>query len=363
MGERSRASTHGIETLRDALCGAETTEDRLVALLSVARERLGADEAYVTRIDTIDAETIQTVVAAEGAVRLDIGQAWSLDGAPCQQAIEAGELTVTEEVVVDAIEYAGYLGIPITHDETVAGTCWFGADSLIEAPERDTCTMIDLVHRIIELEMERSQLGTSYHIQSDRLERLASTASHDLRTPLTVATGRLALAKPDADAEHFDAIERALTRLEGLIDGLVRSVRDIDPPRELRPVSLDAFDTADVTVVDADQIRTDPVAFAELLECLRADGGRDALLEVGVTDNGLYVHRTGPPIPEDARHAALEWGRPETAHHPTLPLAVQLCECLGWEIAVTESDDAGTRFELSGVDHLTGEREGSSGRR
>lgn len=48
-----------------------------------------------------------------------------------------------------------------------------------------------------------------------------SIASHDLRTPLTVATGHLELAAEQYDSEDLDEVRAAMERMEWMIEDLL----------------------------------------------------------------------------------------------------------------------------------------------
>ncbi|MFY4812894.1 PAS domain S-box protein [Haloarcula sp. AONF1] len=74
--------------------------------------------------------------------------------------------------------------------------------------------------------------------ERDRLAEFASVVSHDLRSPLSVAQGRLKLARTTDDESHLEGIESALDRMERIIDDvllLARQGRDI---QETEPVSF-----------------------------------------------------------------------------------------------------------------------------
>lgn len=57
--------------------------------------------------------------------------------------------------------------------------------------------------------------------QNERLDEFASVVSHDLRNPMNVAQGRIELANETSNIEHLDAAERALSRMEQLIEDSV----------------------------------------------------------------------------------------------------------------------------------------------
>ncbi|MFC7137932.1 histidine kinase dimerization/phospho-acceptor domain-containing protein [Halobaculum litoreum] len=62
--------------------------------------------------------------------------------------------------------------------------------------------------------------------KNERLEEFTSVVSHDLRSPLNVAMGRVAMAREEADSEHLRDAEHALERMNSLIEGLLTLARE-----------------------------------------------------------------------------------------------------------------------------------------
>jgi signal transduction histidine kinase len=73
---------------------------------------------------------------------------------------------------------------------------------------------------------------------NERLERVAEVISHDLRSPLTVAKGRLELAEGESDSEHLESVGRSLDRMEALVEDVLTLARERDRVDELEPVDL-----------------------------------------------------------------------------------------------------------------------------
>ncbi|WP_161625165.1 hybrid sensor histidine kinase/response regulator [Halosimplex carlsbadense] len=201
--------------------------------------------------------------------------------------------------------------------------------------------------------------------QNEQLETFAQVVSHDLRNPLTVASGRLELVRRDDDGEHFDTIERALTRCEDLIEDLLMLAKSGE--------ELGAFDTVDLATatgqcwrtVDAGearlvvesnlQFRADPSRFQQLLGNLLPNaiehGGADVTVRIGALDDGFYVEDDGPGF-DDADTASLFEMGYSTADGGTgygLAIVDRIVDAHGWTISPTESAAGGARLEIRGV--------------
>ena len=202
--------------------------------------------------------------------------------------------------------------------------------------------------------------------QNERLEEFASIVSHDLRNPLTVLESSLELAAETGDEDHFQRCERAVDRMERLIDDLLSLARVDDRVEDLEPVDL-----ADVTrgcwepvastgatlEVETDRtIEADPDRLRQLLEnCFRnavEHGGESVTVTVGDLSEGFYVADDGPGIPEADRDEVFEAGH-STAQDGTgfgLYIVQQVARAHDWTVTVTESEVGGARFEVTGVD-------------
>jgi PAS domain S-box-containing protein len=202
--------------------------------------------------------------------------------------------------------------------------------------------------------------------KNEQLEEFADIVSHDLRNPLEVATGRLDLARAECETEHHEALGRALDRMEALIDDLLTLAREGTARGDVEPVDLgrtvdrcrETVDTGEATLVnEAEQtVRADPSrlrqALANLVRNATEHGGPAVTVRVGDLDGGFYVADDGPGIPEENRDRVFETGWSDAANGTGLGLGIvrQIAVAHGWEVAVTESDAGGARFEITGVD-------------
>ncbi|WP_435062101.1 PAS domain S-box protein [Halobaculum sp. EA56] len=199
----------------------------------------------------------------------------------------------------------------------------------------------------------------------ERLDEFASVVSHDLRNPLNVADGRLRLVREEHDSAHLDDIERALDRMEALIDDLLAFAREGEEVHDPEPVDLRAtveaswgnVDTAEATLtVDTDRtVRADEGRLRQLFENLVRNAvehaGGDVAVDVGDLPGGFYVEDDGDGIDPEVREEVFDTGV-TTAEEGTgfgLSIARQIADAHGWSIRATEGASGGARFEVTGV--------------
>ena len=225
---------------------------------------------------------------------------------------------------------------------------------------------------------EQNERRETLQRQNERLDQFASVVSHDLRNPLTVASGRLELLRDDPSEEHIAAIEEAIERMETMIDDL-RTIAeagqtvDETEPVELAQIARDAWGYAqtadcaiDVAVADDVTIQADSDRLLHIFENVfrnAADHNDDAVtVRVGLLDGGpatdgghrtgFFVEDDGDGIPAADREAVFEQGYTTAADGTGFGLAIvrDMAETHGWDIRVTDGDDGGARFEITGVD-------------
>lgn len=202
--------------------------------------------------------------------------------------------------------------------------------------------------------------------QNERHERLTSVASHDLRNPLNVASGRLALAREDCECEHLDDVASAIDRMDTLIEDLLslaRSGKVIQTTDEipLRTLATDSWgnvatDGATLNVESDSTITGNTSRLKQLFENLFNNsvehGGDDITVSVGDLPDGFYLEDDGHGIPADRRDEVFEYGVTTMANGTGFGLAIvrEIVEAHGWEIRVTESAAGGARFEITDVE-------------
>jgi PAS domain S-box-containing protein len=206
--------------------------------------------------------------------------------------------------------------------------------------------------------------------ERDRLEEFASVVSHDLQSPLSVADGRVELARMECDSDHLDDVARALDRMTEMIDDVLALAREGDRIDELEPVDLASLtegcwknvETADATLATAADrtIRADRGRLQHLFENLLRNavehGGAEVSVTVGEVDGGFYVEDDGPGIPDGDRERVFETGY-STSEGGTgfgLRIVEQIAEAHGWDVDVTTGADGGARFSITGVETVDG---------
>ncbi|QCW03105.1 PAS domain S-box protein [Natrinema pallidum] len=239
--------------------------------------------------------------------------------------------------------------------------------------EPETVTLARILAANVEAALERARREdelaartAELERQNDRLDAFASTVSHDLRTPLTLAAGHLENLEPhiDAEGEHYRAeIEWALERMDVLIENVLALARSGQRLTETEPVALDAVVErahrtvdADVTVVREGTLPTVEgdeerllVLFENVFRNAREHVGPDVTITVTATEDGFAIGDDGPGIPPHEREDVLEFGYSTAADGTGFGLAIvsEVVEAHGWSISVDESEAGGLRLAVS----------------
>ena len=266
------------------------------------------------------------------------------DTSPTFEAIEAGlSVPIGEHGVFQAVSAE-----PMAFDE---------ADiTLAELLVSHTRTAIDRI--------EREETLTR---RTERLEEFASFVSHDLRNPLNVATLRLELLQEECDSRHAEGVSDALDRMERLIDELLTLARQGDTIGDIEPVLLaDVVDRAwsNVETDDATlDCRTEQTLCADrnrltavmenLVRNAVEHGGQSVTVTVDALPDraGFFLADDGDGISESEREQVFQSGYSTDANGTGFGLTIvrDIVEAHDWDIQITESENGGARFEVTGV--------------
>jgi PAS domain S-box-containing protein len=219
---------------------------------------------------------------------------------------------------------------------------------------------------------ERTRRQRALRRQNERLDRFVDTVSHDLRSPLNVARGRLGEIGDDhpvvADTAAFAAVERAHERMASLLTDMRRLARGGAPVVDPEPVVLSAVareswrvvETADadltVAIDDECTIRADESRLKQVFENLFRNavehGAPDVTVRVESHEGGFAVEDDGTGIHATDQESVLEPGY-TTAEAGTgfgLRIVEAAVEAHGWSLDVLAGNDGGARIEVHDVE-------------
>jgi len=202
--------------------------------------------------------------------------------------------------------------------------------------------------------------------QNDRLEEFASIVSHDLRNPLNVAEGRVALAQETRDWDQLTAVQQAFDRMNALIDDLLALARTGALVSDTEPVELASVVErcwanvpsagATLQVSSKQVVHADRSRLQQLLENLLRNavdhGGSSVTVHVGDLPTGFFVEDDGSGIPSDIRDTAFRagWSTRDDGTGFGLSIVQQIVTAHGWAITVRNGSRGGARFEITGVE-------------
>jgi signal transduction histidine kinase len=170
------------------------------------------------------------------------------------------------------------------------------------------------------------------------------------------------------DRERLKKVMHAHDRMETLIQNLLtlaQSGRDVD---EVRWIDFDSLcrqcwrnvstGNARVVIGFDGEVRADTSQLQQLVENLIRNaiehGGEDVTVTIGETDdgNGFYIADDGTGIPESIQDQVFQNGFSTISDGTGFGLAIVsgVADAHGWEVEVTESQNGGARFEITGVD-------------
>ncbi|MXR40592.1 GAF domain-containing protein [Halobaculum sp. WSA2] len=227
-------------------------------------------------------------------------------------------------------------------------------------------TFSEVLATAVVAALDRIEREQELRRRNEQLDEFAGLVSHDLRNPLNVAQGRLVLAREETDSDHLDsaasAIDRAISLLEESLAIARRGHDDGDVELvDLASAVADSWahtDTAGAElVVDTDRtVAADPSRLKQLLENLIRNavkhGGDDVRVAVGDVPGGFYVADDGPGIPEAERETVFDIGHTTDDESTGYGLYIvrEIARAHGWAVEVSESEDGGARFDVTGVD-------------
>jgi PAS domain S-box-containing protein len=223
---------------------------------------------------------------------------------------------------------------------------------------------------------DRKEYEQELEEKNEKLDNFAGVVSHDLRNPLNAAQLRLDLVD-GTDVEHVELAQQSLNRMERIIEDILtlsRAGETVEDPERVRltDVVRESWETAktegasielqvqETVTIAADSGRlqhvfenlfrnavehneTPPLIRVGLIESADATGG--------TTASGFYIADNGGGIPENERDDIFTHGYSSNDEGTGFGLSIvaDVVDAHDWDISVTESDDGGARFNITGV--------------
>lgn len=204
--------------------------------------------------------------------------------------------------------------------------------------------------------------------EEHRLREFTHVLAHDLRSPLTVAKGRLELFDEAVDdGTHFDTVQDALDRMETTIQKTLTLIRQGQRVGEAKPTSLEGvikhcWDLVATPEASLEiQVQGEILADRERLTHVFENLFRNAIEHAGPAVNvrvgwlgdrsGVFIEDDGPGIPSEKREQLFAPDRSTARVGEGLGLAIvrSIVEAHEWEIRAESGERGGARFEIIGV--------------
>lgn len=200
-------------------------------------------------------------------------------------------------------------------------------------------------------------------LKNRRLEEFTSLVSHDLRGPLSVANGYVAMEREEHDSDRLHKTDEALGRMEDIIEDLLALAREGERVEATEPVALSAaakaawehVETGDATLA-ADTDRAVMAVRGRLLRALEnlfanavAHGDVDTV-RVRATPDGFAVADDGTGF--DDPEEAFEWGftTGDSGTGYGLPIVRRIADAHGWSVEAGASEAGGAEVRFNGVE-------------
>lgn len=347
---------------------------------------------------------------------LQEGESCPLSEAYCRKTIQQEDLLSIQNAAAQGwdadpayhrFDLGSYIGAKIIVEQELYGTfCFASHEPRGCVFSDDDEAFVELLTRWASYELERQR-------SRERVDQFAKLVTHDLKNPLNAAQMHLHLArrrlgwtegkrdnisgekhpdsgKPESGEQepkirkHLKVTGRALDRMEEIITNTHALTHGGNPlgPDDMEPVNLKHVAetsweqissegaTLQIETIDESDCATGHIT--EESACFLAHEGRlrqlfenlfrnavdhagpTVTVTVGRTEEGFFVADNGPGIPADRREQIFESGYSSTGKGTGFGLSIvdMIAHSHGWALLVTESNDGGARFEISGIGRL-----------
>jgi PAS domain S-box-containing protein len=346
--------------LSSAQSSDEIGEIAVEAAVEVLGFELTGIWEYAERTETLVplASSVATRELVEELPQLEAGES------PAWDAFEASELRVYEDLQEAPVVSETDLGSGLFVSLGDLGVIGVGAPGERAFSETDS-DLFRILGAAVEAALARANREAELQRQNERLDEFASVVAHDLRNPLSVATGFLEISRETGEMEHLDRVSSAHDRIERLIDDLLTLARGETTVTDTEQIDLETVtteawgyvDTAEATLTVAETVPTvagDAGRLTQLFENLFRNaiehGGEGVTVTVGrLDDGGFYVEDDGDGIPPERRDDVFEHGvtSSEGGTGFGLSIVADIAKAHGWTVSVTGGTDGGARFEFA----------------
>lgn len=365
--KRREEKLTALHDVAEELAQSETTDDICDQTITASEEILSFDRSVVSLKDgeMIRPQAISGEVAPDGLAAMSVSE-----------GIVGKTYRTSESYVFDDLQtvteanpqgpYKSAISVPIGDH----GTFQAVATTRSAFTETD-CELTELLTQHTENALDRLQRERQLQRQTKRLDQFASMLSHDLRNPLNVASGQLELLQSKCDSDRIDHIDQAHQRMDELIESVLTLTHSSEQGLSVEPVSMShvakqgwkTVETGDATLsveceigVSADSGQLQQLFENVFRNAIEHTGGT-VTVTVGAVKSGFYIADTGPGITDDVRDEIFTAGYSTTANGTGLGLTIvaEIVQTHDWEIEVRDSEHGGTRFEITGVDIVSGD--------
>ena len=353
--------------------------DQVESLLALGREELAVEFGTLSRIEGED--YIPEIVDADDEDVIQPGDVVPLSATNCEVTAAEERTLVLGDIERDApgltdragytdFGFSCYLGAPVFLDGEVYGTfCFYDTEPRAGQFSEWEVTLVDLLSRWVSYGLQIERDTERLNQENQRLDRFVSVISHDLRNPINVLEGSIELAAETGDPDHLERAERAIDRMNALVDDLLKLARsdkvDPDPAAvslaEVIDLSWEVVptDSATLTVTSDRRLRADPTMLEQLVENLLRNavvhGGEGVSITVSDIEGGFAIADDGPGIPAEDRERVFNLGYSTDTDGTGFGLSIVrgITDAHAWELTLTESAEGGVRYEITGVDVVT----------
>lgn len=240
---------------------------------------------------------------------------------------------------------------------------WFDPRiSPIQSERGSVAGHIVLLREITELNEQKERVTE----QNEQLEQFTEVVSHDLRNPLTVASNSLELAQEESDSPYLDNAVDAIDRSQVLVEDLLAFAQTDETSLQSESIILSELieecwegvpsENATLIVETKRTISADRSRLKQLFENLFRNsvehGGGDVTITVGALSDGFYVADDGAGLSAGDHREIFEtkYSTADGGLGIGLQIVQRTVDAHDWEIAATDSQDGGARFEVTGVE-------------